>query len=119
MKNASVAVLNLFLNVIYQALIIDKKCHCYGTERTVKLFGFDSSDLSSSGLLLPFNCQENKLSLVISKIVYKGLKGLWIEGLSLSCAASRLYDLFQVAWREAKKAKWITAHNYKKCDRQV
>jgi hypothetical protein len=118
-KKDLVAVLNLLLIVLYQALIVDIKPDCYGIERWVKLFSFARVDLSSSGLLLLFKCQKNILSIVINKIVYKKGKRLLSKVERLSCAVSRLLVLFQVAWREAKKAKWFTAHNYKKCDRQV
>lgn len=119
MKNASVAVLNLLLIVLYQSLIIDKKLDCYGTKRWVKLLGFVCVDLSYSGLLLHFNSLESRLLVINLKIIYKEVKGLLVKVKRLSCAAFRLLDLFQVAWREAKKAKSLTAHNYKKCDRQV
>jgi hypothetical protein len=118
-KKALVAVLNLLLIVLYQELIVDRKPDCYGTERRLKLFGFARVDLSSSGLLLLFKCQKNILSILFYKIVYKKVRGLLVKVKRLFCGGFRLLVCLQVAWREAKKAKWLTAHNYKKCDRQV
>lgn len=71
------------------------------------------------GIASPVNCQKNRLSIVINKIVYKKGKGLLVKVKRLSCVGCRLLVLSQVAWREAKKAKWVTAHNYKKCGKGI
>lgn len=55
--------------------------------------------------------KENRLFLVIQKIVIKVNRVNDINSLNLLCAGSVLVHRFQVAWNGAKKAKSLTAHS--------
>lgn len=121
-KKASVAV--DFSQYIYlnQQLIIDKNCNCYSVKLYLRSEIFNGAGLSGSRIFSPFNCQKNRLLLLIYYLLIIGFMVLMVKGLRDSVLVLGWGE--RGTWRffgEKKRngSGIFTAHNYKKCDRQV
>ena len=75
--------------------------------------------LSFAGFSMAFYHRKNSLYVVVNKFIEFRFVGLLVKALSGLCDGSRLGVFFKVSKIKPKKAKLVTAHNYKKCDRQI
>lgn len=118
-KNAFVAV-DFSLKIFsFQVVSIDKKCNCYGLSIRAEMSWFALIRFPGSSPVSSVNHRKNSLYVVVNKFVEFRFIGLLVKALSALCDMSRLWSFFYVPEIKPEKAKLVTAHNYKKCDRQI
>jgi hypothetical protein len=118
-KKLLVAVSFIYKTFLFQIVIIDKKCNCYLRSGRGKHSLLSGRPLSSIGSAFPFNCQKNRLLLLIYYLLVIGFVGLMDKRSSNSVLG--FYWGERGTWRIFSGCSGIIfiAHNYKKCDRQV
>ena len=118
-KTALVAVVFLLKIFSFQAVSIDKKCNCYHLSIRAEMSWFALIRFLGSCPVCSINHRKNSLYVVVNKFVDFRFIGLLVKVLSALCDMSRLWCFFNGSEIKPEKAKLVTAHNYKKCDRQV